>query len=760
MDVEDAAPEARSTQFESAWSAFDDATRAAERMAITWNDLVTPDLFRTNVHVDDDGNGRVDVLIDEYEGHQLDDLELHARAFIDALMASAREALRATEKIVSGPLGSPQVEHLPLFGAESEFLAFVESGALSGLRPDQIQLIEQFQPYYWADAIKPTHQQFGAVVMRLFGLATPIQREASPLVAFCVQSALPALEVDPPAVVTQLQTYPDGMLVGWHLVATFHVPPGTSPQFTPNIAIDPILNTEPWPDSPDDNMSVQCRQLLRAIEELIVAFERSLGLRAPLNDGHFRLIPAEDDPLWARVDTNDNPDVEAGLAGSDIGLATYRSGDDLIMLIQRPDGVYGRIVPMAGGLDPAANRGAAAEDASRNSAAQWGLPDFVFDPETVQRGSATREVGDGTVICGDRGLAVQVKARTNATTTDDRERAWVAKKAKEGARQASGSVRTVQRRPVAHTNARGRSITVDGNALQWVGVVIIDHDTPPDSVSAYSEKVSIPYVAILRREWDFLFDQLRSTTAVVDYLHRIAGHLVAPGKHATHYYGLALADERTPPDFEQSGIPAALNNPELRTSRPTLPLEPASAADEYGARMYRQILEDIAESRRDGDEADRLFVLHLLDKLYVAERAVVGRLLLTNMSKAPRVDIGTTRWDFRRYLIGETDLHLAYAVCNHFTDRHRYAFKQWGMLRHHEWITHLDPDRRSDATTVTVMLTPRYDKVRPWDTTLFAHFGERPLDDDELESMRRLWNNPQNFANEAEIESSRRPSDQ
>jgi hypothetical protein len=122
-------------------------------------------------------------------------------------------------------------------------------------------------------------------------------------------------------------------------------------------------------------------------------------------------------------------------------------------------------------------------------------------------------------------------------------------------------------------------------------VVIIDHDTPPDNVSAYSETVPIPYVVILRREWDFLFDQLRSTTAVVDYLHRIAGHLVAPGKHATHYYELALADERTPPDFERSGIPASLNDPELRTSRPTLPLEPASAADEYGARMYRQILD-------------------------------------------------------------------------------------------------------------------------------------------------------------------------
>lgn len=82
------------------------------------------------------------------------------------------------------------------------------------------------------------------------------------------------------------------------------------------------------------------------------------------------------------------------------------------------------------------------------------------------------------------------------------------------------------------------------------------------------------------------------------------------------------------------------------------------------------------------------------------------------------------------------------------------------MLRHHEWITHLEPDRRSDATTVAVMLTPRHDKVRPSDTTLFAHFGERPLDGDELESMRRLWNNPQNFAPDVEAEADGESNDQ
>jgi hypothetical protein len=205
------------------------------------------------------------------------------------------------------------------------------------------------------------------------------------------------------------------------------------------------------------------------------------------------------------------------------------------MLVQRPDGVYGRIVPLPEQLNQDAERGPAAEDASRSSASRWGLPDFVFEPETVQRGNATREVGDGTIVCGDRGLAVQVKARTNPTDQPDRERAWIRKKAGEGARQAAGSVRTVQRAAIAHTNARGRSITVDGNSIEWVGVVIIDHDDPPSDLSVYSDVVRISYVVILRREWDFLFDQLRSTAAVVDYLHRIVGHHIPPGEHVANH---------------------------------------------------------------------------------------------------------------------------------------------------------------------------------------------------------------------------------
>lgn len=738
----------RSDEFGAAWSMLDDAAQVAQTMASEWNALVGSELFRSSVYIDDDGAGQVDVLVDEYEEHRLEPLERAAREFIERLLLCGREALRAAERCVSGPLRSPDGDHLPRFpfvAAAAEFLQLIDSGALSGLRPDQIQLIEQFQPYYRASVDDEPRQVLRAVVTRLMRLERLLQSDGRLVVAFWAHSASPMVEVDPPATVTELQGFPDGVLVDWRRVATFRVPAGTQGvRANPNIAFDPILNAEPWPDNPDDNMSVQVRALLRVVEELIHALERSVGLRSALHGGYFRLVPLEDDPVWTRIDLSETPEIEAGIRNSELGLATYRSGDEVIMLVQRLDGVYARLVPAPVPLDPDRDRGPAAEEATRDSASLWGLPDFVFQPETVQRGNATREVGDGTIVCGNRGLAVQVKARTSAADQADRERSWIIKKAREGARQAAGSVRTVQRSPLAHTNLRGRSIILNGNEIEWVGVVIIDHDSPPEDLSAYTEAVTIPYVVVFRKEWEFLFDQLRSTTAVVDYFHRIADHHTEPGEHVADYYELALADEQAGPDLTRSLIPTALRNPAVHTSHPILPVAPASAADEYGARMYRQMLEDIAESPWDRDESQRVHALYLLDNLPVAERATMGRRLLTHLGRAPQMQAGSSRWDFRRYLLGNAYLHLAYTVCNQFTDLHREAFSRWVMLRHHEWTTELMPGIRDEATTVAVMLTPRHDRIRPWDTTVFGAFGDLALEPDDLAAMQRLWNNPQN----------------
>jgi hypothetical protein len=66
--------------------------------------------------------------------------------------------------------------------------------------------------------------------------------------------------------------------------------------------------------------------------------------------------------------------------------------------------------------------------------------------------------------------------------------------------------------------------------------------------------------------------------------------------------------------------------------------------------------------------------------------------------------------------------------------RHRYraAFQSWVLLRHHERAPAGQLDRLDQALTVSVLLTPRSDGVRDWDTTVIAVSGDPQLTEEEL----------------------------
>jgi hypothetical protein len=135
----------------------------------------------------------------------------------------------------------------------------------------------------------------------------------------------------------------------------------------------------------------------------------------------------------------------------------------------------------------------------------WGLPDFVFRPQVIAKGSGQRELGDATIITGSKAVAVQVKSREGEPKDDDAEGRWLTKKALQGARQAAGTVRALRASAADLANERGRTVTCHGDQLTWMGVVILDHAAPPPAFD-----VGIPVVAMLRRDWEFLFDHLRS----------------------------------------------------------------------------------------------------------------------------------------------------------------------------------------------------------------------------------------------------------
>lgn len=743
MTTDEAGNDSRSQEFASAWAHHDTADNCRREVQSVWNDLGVPNMFGTWIGADDDGSGSIAVTIDWPPAAQ--ELKKAARQFVEALTSALNTAVSTAEKTVSGALTTPEEPaRFPLCSNLDEFNTHYERGALAGLRPDHIQLLRTFQPF----ADDPSGNRAVNLVRRTMRLLSNLTQQStnSDTVTVWAHSASPMVLVDPPQVVSELTVEPAGRVVDTYTVARFRLEPAQPAhglRGNPQVALDIAFNAEPWPIDPNDTFDQRCHQLLAVTAEAIRSFERSFGLRSASHRHRGRRLSQSVErstPTWAPVDSSSVPELETALGESDLGLAVYRDGDEMIMIVNTEQGVFGRIVPQSAALDPNLRRGSAAENATLGAAARWGLPDFVLTPLTVTKSTGTRELGDGTIVFGKRALAIQVKARDQSSPNPERERAWIAKNAGKGARQAAGSVRSLTDTPVSMTNVRGRSITVNGSSLDWVGVVIVDHDNPPDDIAPVPSAPSLPIVALLRREWEFLFDHLRSVTALGSYLHRIKDDEVAPGDHPAHYYELATADKRATTNPEQ--LPVSLASGEQRLSYPLLPTEPASSVDEQGAAMFRQMLEDLATSPWDRPEEDRLTLLHLLDRQAVTERARVGRRMIDLLRSTSAVSRDATRFDLRRYVFGERDFQLGFGVCNKFSDHHREAFRRWVMLRHYEWTETLPEDDREGIWTVAILLTPRYDGLRPWDITVFAINGVLDIDDADLDAYRQLWNRP------------------
>jgi hypothetical protein len=78
------------------------------------------------------------------------------------------------------------------------------------------------------------------------------------------------------------------------------------------------------------------------------------------------------------------------------------------------------------------------------------------------------------------------------------------------------------------------------------------------------------------------------------------------------------------------------------------------------------------------------------------------------------------KWRFRHTLDENSTRQLIVGAATRFSRNIHGAFSVYMQLRHHE-----APSRAGTAegsTTLGVLLTPRYDGVRPWDTsTVWAH---------------------------------------
>lgn len=267
--------------------------------------------------------------------------------------------------------------------------------------------------------------------------------------------------------------------------------------------------------------------------------------------------------------------------------------EQLTLLVATNHGVHERIIPGASEVNPHLPRGTAAETATHNAAATWGLPDFVILPRAEHHGSRNREISDGLLVVGERGVVLQVKSRSAAGDRPDGETSWLTKKIAAAARQVNGTVRRLRAAPSDMVNGRGRTVTVDGSTTSWIGVVIIDHPAPPRDHPLTEPTAGVPIVTLLRRDWEFLFDQLRSTRAVVDYLYRVGGSTELLGAEPGRYFGLAAADAVAEPRPLDASIDSAVGE---RRSVPLLPTAPAGHEDDQAHGLVRLICEDIANT--------------------------------------------------------------------------------------------------------------------------------------------------------------------
>ena len=170
-----------------------------------------------------------------------------------------------------------------------EFWRAVRNGYYSGLRPDQVRLIEVFQPFNEpSQAEQPASATIRTAMRHIRNMQSlPGMSDELDRIAVWAHSAQPEIFIEPPGQVLSVNSTGDGVLETVRTVASYHVTDDhghLNVDGNPNIAFDVIGNRPPWPENPDDNFSTRSWLLIAITSEFIRGCERSVGLRVPLRE--------------------------------------------------------------------------------------------------------------------------------------------------------------------------------------------------------------------------------------------------------------------------------------------------------------------------------------------------------------------------------------------------------------------------------------------------------------------------------------------
>ena len=343
-----------------------------------------------------------------------------------------------------------------------------------GLRPDQVRALRRLQPF--ADGLT------GRWMSHLAGALEVVEGGVRAL-GFWAAEAEPEVLVPSGVRVVNVHVNEDGLIDGRRNIASVTLAPddvGIGVSVNPRVFIDPVLAAAPWPTGPDDSFAARTRALTIIARHLIKGLERSVNTYTGAGIEMLAELDVDGpDQTWKPIafeDAETKAEARAAIRLSDRSMATYRADDGTLtyMRLDQMGRVIGREIPAAGAINSTGDYGTDVENAVQAAAGRWGLPDFVLRPTVVTKGSGIREIGDGTIVTGPRGITLQVKARDH-TITDEPARAtsWLMKNARAGLKQARGTIRTLTNPAVTMKNLRGRDLALDGRHVEWVPVVIL-----------------------------------------------------------------------------------------------------------------------------------------------------------------------------------------------------------------------------------------------------------------------------------------------
>jgi hypothetical protein len=150
------------------------------------------------------------------------------------------------------------------------------------------------------------------------------------------------------------------------------------------------------------------------------------------------------------------------------------------------------------------------------------------------------------------------------------------------------------------------------------------------------------------------------------------------------------------------------------------------------------MIEDIAAvAPSEGhDPAGRLDAIAAVDAVPVGVRLDLAESVLKWLDDVAETEEGVTRWWFRR-MIWPDRPYVIFGAATRHNELVADSFSAYVSLRHQQMLE-LIPERQ-DVMTVGVLLTPRTDGLRPWDTSMAATRGDQHFEPDLRAALERLW---------------------